>query len=112
MTMVLSMPDHCLDRRTGDLTPDEIAVIALHEHLTLTEADQRGHAMLREPWGHAALRQMVWDVLLDARRRGDETEMERLSRLFRQTCLRFPNPYDRRHSPTRERHPFPYGGSL
>lgn len=112
MTMALPMPDLCLDSRTGDLTPDEIAVVALHEHLTLAEADRRGHAILREPWGHAALRQMVWDILLEARRRGDEAETERLSRLFRQTCLRFPNPCDRRRSPTRARHPFPSGGAI
>ncbi len=87
--------------------PDEIAVIAQHEHLTLPEAAARGHAMLREPWGHAALRQMVWDTLADARRRADEPAAVQLTDLYHRTCLRYPCPHDRRMSPARERHPFP-----
>ena len=97
------------ERRTTDdvLASDEIAVIAQHEHLTLKEAAIRGAALMREPWGHAALRQMVWDTLNDARRRGNERMVAELTALYRRTCLRYPSPHDRRTSPTRETHPFP-----
>ncbi|MCG5243778.1 hypothetical protein [Azospirillum doebereinerae] len=93
---------------TNCLAQDEIAVIAKHEHLTLEEAAARGAEMLREPWGHAAMRQMVWDTLTDARRRADESATLRLTELYRRTCRRYPCPHDRRTSPTRERHPFPF----
>lgn len=89
------------------LAPDEVAVIARHEHLTLEEAAIRGAEMMREPWGHAALRQMVWDVLNDARRRGQEKCVAELTALYRRVCLHYPSPYDRRTSPARETHPFP-----
>ena len=95
---------------TDCLARDEIAVIAQHEHLTLQEAAVRGAEMLREPWGHAAMRQMVWDTLTDARRRADESATLRLTALYRRTCLRYPCPHDRRMSPTREKHPFPFDG--
>ena len=92
---------------TDLLAPDEIAVIALHEHLTLKEAAIRGNDLMREPWGHAALRQMVWDTLNDARRRNNEKMVAEMTALYRRTCLRYPSLHDRRTSPTRETHPFP-----
>lgn len=93
--------------RDDALAPDEVAVIAQHEHLTLKEAAIRGNDLMREPWGHAALRQMVWDTLNDARRRGNEKLIAELTALYRRTCLRYPSQHDRRTSPTRETHPFP-----
>jgi len=95
---------------TDYLSRDEIAVIAQHEHLTLQEAAARGAEMLREPWGNAAMRQMVWDTLSEAKRRADEAATLRLTDLYRNTCRRYPCPHDRRTSPTRERHPFPFDG--
>lgn len=96
---------------TGFLAQDEIAVIAAHEHLTMQEATKRGAAMMREPWGHAALRQMVWDMLCIARRRAEESEIARLDDLYRNVCLRYACPHDRRSAPTRKIHPFPYDGA-
>lgn len=95
--------DGCTDRPTLE----EVAVIARHEHLTLAEAAERGSAMLREPWGHAAIRQMVWDRLTEVRRHGDAGEEARLAELYRRTCRRLTSRYDRRRSPTRRLHPFP-----
>jgi len=95
---------------TTYLASDEIAVIAQHEHLTLREAAARGADMLREPWGHAALRQMVWDTLNEAKRRADEASVARLTEMYRRTCLRYACPHDRRVSPAREKHPFPFDG--
>ncbi len=97
----VSPPTDCV------LDEDEIAVIAQHEHLTADEASIRGAAMMSEPWGNAALRQMVWDALGDARRRGDDARAAALTALYRRTCLRHSNAYDRRMAPTRETHPFP-----
>lgn len=99
--------DLCRAPETEYLAQDEIAVIARHEHLTLQEAATRGREILREPWGHAALRQMVWDTLTDATRRADEPAVAQLTDLYDRTCLRYACPHDRRMSPTRERHPFP-----
>ncbi|SMH48573.1 hypothetical protein [Azospirillum agricola] len=110
MSVLETIPDLYRAPETSQLAPDEIAVIARHEHLTPAEAAVRGAEMLREPWGHAAMRQMVWDCLCEAKRRADAAETARLTDLYRRTCRRYACPHDRRVSPTREKHPFPFGG--
>lgn len=100
--------DLCRPLDTVYLAQDEIAVIAKHEHLTLQEAANRGAEMMRESWGHAALRQMVWDTLNDAKRRADAVAVTQLTELYRRICLRYACPHDRRMSPAREKHPFPF----
>ncbi len=92
------------------LEADEIAVIAAHERLSAQDAIRRGEALLHEPWGHAALRQMVWDLLCIARRREDMAGAAHLSALYRRVCARYANPHDRRKSPARTSHPFPCNG--
>lgn len=103
-------PIALFEKRTvpdATLGADEITVIARHEHLSPREAATRGANLLREPWGHAAIRQMVWDTLTDARRRGDEEQSAALVALYHRVCQRYPCPYDRRNAATRETHPFP-----
>ncbi|MFD1628082.1 hypothetical protein [Azospirillum griseum] len=90
-----------------ELEPDEIAVIAVHQRLSPAEAIRRGAELMREPWGHAALRQMVWDLLCIARRRDHDVDAAHLSALYRRVCGRFANPQDRRKSLSRSSHPFP-----
>jgi len=89
----------------ADLEKDEVAQIAEHERLPYMTALEKGAALLMQPWGDAAIRQMVWDNLCKANQlqKGDRT-LE-LEVLYRTTCERHPNPCDRRNSPVRPTHP-------
>lgn len=90
--------DDCLG--LANLEADEVAQIAAHEHLPFMTALEKGASLLHEPWGDAAVRQMVWDNLCSADRR-HAAEAASLTALYNDTCTRHPNPFDRRHSPTR-----------
>lgn len=92
--------------RGAPLTPGEIAAIAEHEHLTIEEAMERGAALLEEPHGDAALRQIVWDTLVRARQMHETGRIAALTELYEETCRRRHNPCDRRLAPTRDTHPF------
>lgn len=87
--------------------PDLIAVIARHDHIKADVAAAKAIAFLQEPWGHAAIRQMVWDVLCQAKRRGQLELIDDLRDLYRRICVQYPNHHDRRTSPARITHPFP-----
>ncbi|WP_245593537.1 hypothetical protein [Azospirillum halopraeferens] len=88
------------------LTDAEVAAIAEHERLTPEEAAVRGAALMAQPHGDAALRQIVWDNLVRARQFHDTARITALEELYRETCRRHPNPCDRRLAPTRITHPF------
>lgn len=87
--------DDCLG--LANLDPDEVAQIAAHEHLPFTTALEKGAALLDQPWGDAAVRQMVWDNLRAANAHRPE-RVAGLMTLYRDTCQRHPNPFDRRTS--------------
>ncbi|WP_042442385.1 hypothetical protein [Azospirillum sp. B510] len=93
---MLTMED-CLG--LANLEAEEVAQIATHEHLPFMTALEKGAAFLNEPWGDAAVRQMVWDNLCRAHHNPAETAT--LLALYNDTCARHPNPFDRRHSPHR-----------
>ncbi|HEY0837324.1 MAG TPA: hypothetical protein VGE72_25650 [Azospirillum sp.] len=88
------------------LPPEEVAAIAEHEHLTLEEAAERAVALMSEPYGDAAIRQIVWDNLVRARQHQDPDRIHRMTDLYTRTCQRHPSPCDRRLAPVRETHPF------
>lgn len=90
--------DDCLG--LANLEADEVAQIAAHEHLPFMTALEKGASLLHEPWGDAAVRQMVWDNLCSADRR-HAAEAASLMALYNDTCTRHPNPFDRRTSPAR-----------
>lgn len=91
----------------SDLAADEIAAIAEHEHLPFIVALEKGCDMLRHPWGDAAVRQMVWDNLRRASHHRRVDKVAELRLLFRDTCGRHPNRYDRRRRDgARDPHPF------
>lgn len=94
---MLTMED-CLG--LADLEADEVAQIAAHEHIPFMAALEKGASLLHEPWGDAAVRQMVWDNLCCATCRS-AGEAASLTMLYNDTCTRHPNPFDRRRSPTR-----------
>ncbi|ANC90626.2 hypothetical protein A6A40_01155 [Azospirillum humicireducens] len=93
---MLTMED-CLG--LADLEAEEVAQIAAHEHLPFMTALEKGASLLQEPWGDAAVRQMVWDNLY--RRPHNPAEAASLMTLYNDTCTRHPNPFDRRTSPAR-----------
>ncbi|PWC34144.1 hypothetical protein [Azospirillum sp. TSO35-2] len=94
---MLTMND-CLG--IANLEADEVTQIAAHEHLPFMTALEKGAALLNEPWGDAAVRQMVWDNLCTTNRRRPD-EAVALMTLYNDTCDRHPNPFDRRHTPVR-----------
>ncbi|WP_448204029.1 hypothetical protein [Azospirillum sp. sgz302134] len=89
----------------ADLDQDEVTQIALHERLPFTAALEKGAALLTNPWGDAAIRQMVWDNLCAANQLHHPGRAEALTVLYRETCERHPSPCDRRRSPVRPTHP-------
>jgi len=89
----------------ANLEKDEVAEIAEHERLPYMTALEKGAALLMQPWGDAAIRQMVWDNLCKANQRQKGERSLELADLYRVTCERHPNPCDRRNSPVRPTHP-------
>ena len=89
----------------ANLEQDEVAQIAAHERLPYMTALGKGAALLAEPWGDAALRQIVWDNLCRANQRQHADRVDELTIIYCATCERHPNPYDRRQSPMRDTHP-------
>lgn len=88
----------------ANLDKDEVSEIARHERMTYMAALEKGAALLNDPWGDAAIRQMVWDNLCAANRHHPD-HVAALMMLYRDTCDRHPNPCDRRRSPLRESAP-------
>ena len=89
----------------SNLEKDEVAQIAEHERLPYMTALEKGAALLSEPWGDAAIRQMVWDNLCRATQRRHAERVDELTIVYRMTCERHPNPCDRRRSSVRATHP-------
>jgi len=89
----------------ANLEDDEVAEIAAHEKLPYTAALEKGAALMDQPWGDAAIRQMVWDNLCTANQRNRPDRTEALTELYRDTCERHPNLCDRRQSAVRPTHP-------
>ncbi len=88
-----------------NLNQDEVAEIASHERLGYTAALEKGAALLEQPWGDAAVRQMVWDNLRTASHGGRAGRLHALAILYDRTCERHPGRCDRRRSPLRPTHP-------
>jgi hypothetical protein len=85
----------------SNLESDEVQEIASHERLPFIAALEKGAMLTNEPWGDAALRQMVWDNLCHANHHHQAERARQLVVLFQTTCDRHPSPCDRRHSPVR-----------
>jgi hypothetical protein len=61
-----------------DLTADEIAAIAEHEHLTQMAAAELGNYLIHSPDGVPKIRRIILDDIETARRRGDHAHAARL----------------------------------
>lgn len=80
----------------SELTPEELKVIAHHEHLPDIVAVEKGFAFLQKEWGNPALRQMVMDELAEAMQHGEREAALRLVDLLRECCEKHPGGFDRR----------------
>jgi hypothetical protein len=66
--MNLSLQD-CI--ALSDLTEEEVAAIAEHEHIPDIVAAELGNYLVHEPGGSPKLKRMIIDDIESARRRGD-----------------------------------------
>ena len=72
-----------------ELTPEEIAAIARHEHLPEIVALELGAHLCTTPEGKETLKRMILDDIEDAREQGDmkaATRLELALRHFVETC--------------------------
>jgi len=83
----------------SDVRPDEIVVVAMHEHLPPILAVGRAEAILHEPWGGPAILQMIHDEYVRAGRHGDRERADALAELYRQARRMYPRAHDRRRLP-------------
>lgn len=82
----------------SELTPEELMVIAHHEHLPDIVAAEKGYALLQKEWGNPALRQMMLDEISAALREGrKQAALDLLSQL-RECCEKHPGGVDRRRN--------------
>ena len=78
-----------------ELTPEEIAAIARHEHLPEIVALELGAHLCTTPEGKETLKRMILDDIEDAREQGDMKAAARLELVlqhFVETCLDRPSP--------------------
>ena len=78
-----------------ELTPEEIAAIARHEHLPEILALELGAHLCTTPQGKESLKRMILDDIDEARERGDMKAAARLELVlqhFVETCLHRPSP--------------------
>ena len=66
----------------SDLTDDEIAVIAEHEHVPEIVAVELGNGLLQTPKGLFILKCYISDVLAQAKLAGKRDKVKRLDRLL------------------------------
>ncbi|WP_413206469.1 hypothetical protein [Rhodospirillum sp. A1_3_36] len=79
-----------------DALPDEVAVVAAHEHLSDLIAAEKAHAVLQADWGGPAMRQMIRDQVHVAARKGDLNALRALTTLLHQAEDAHPGGVDRR----------------
>ncbi|MBB4285374.1 hypothetical protein [Roseospira goensis] len=80
----------------SDAVPEEVVVVASHEHLPPILAAGRAYTVLHQPWGGPAMRQMILDEYIRAGERGDRARAEELAALYEQARRLHPGGHDRR----------------
>jgi hypothetical protein len=76
---VLTLED-CL--AMSELTPEEVAAIAMHEHVPQLVAAELGHCLLHRSGGVEQIRKMILDDIALARVRHDKQLTERLESIL------------------------------
>ena len=74
----------------SDMTEDEIAAIAEHEHIPAIVAAELGHYLIETPDGVPALKRILLDDLQAARDRGDAKHVLHLQHVLRAFVLSHP----------------------
>lgn len=86
--------DHC--DVNDDLCNDVAQIIASHEHLSFVVAIEKAYAFMNCDWGRPAIRQMIHDEIVKARRCGRMDEAARLESLRAEFARVYPGGRDRR----------------
>jgi predicted component of type VI protein secretion system len=76
----------------ADLTAEEVAAIAVHEHLPQMLALELGNHLCQRPDGAQRIRRMIQDDIEAAWLRGDQAEATRLERVLARFCRTHPLP--------------------
>jgi hypothetical protein len=66
-----------------ELTPDEVAAIAEHEHIPEIVAVELGNYLVHKPQGEARIERMIVDDIEHARAHGDFARMAKLVAVLR-----------------------------
>jgi len=74
-----------------ELTADEIAAIAEHEHLTQMAAVELGSYLIHMPDGAPKIRRIILDDIEAARRRGDAAHAAKLKLVMRHFIATHPD---------------------
>ena len=69
-----------------DLTPEEVAAIAEHEHLPEIAALEFGNYLIRQANGAPAIKRIILDDIAEAERRGDRSHVLALKLVLRHFC--------------------------
>ncbi len=83
----------------SQLTTEEIAAIARHEHLPEIAALEMGWSLCGSPEGEQLIRRMILEDIEDARRRGEAQEAATLRLVLRHFEETHPGRPGRRRSP-------------
>ena len=67
----------------SDLTEEEIAAIAEHEHVPAIVAAELGHYLIKAPGGVSALKRIILDDIQAARDRGNSRRARQLQLVLR-----------------------------
>jgi hypothetical protein len=73
-----------------ELTADEVAAIAEHEHVPDTVALEMGSYLVQGPGGEVRIRQIIVDDISAAQRRGDLAHAARLKQTLRRFIEQHP----------------------
>ena len=84
-----------------ELTEDEIAAIAEHEHLPMIVAAELGNYIIHGPDGALRVKRIILDDMLAADRAGEEGRALTLKLVLRHFVERYPECRKRRPAPRR-----------
>jgi hypothetical protein len=82
-----------------ELTEEEIAAIAEHEHLPMIVAAELGNYLIQGPHGALRVKRIILDDMLAADRAGDGTHASTLKLVLRHFVERHPECRGRRPAP-------------
>ena len=76
----------------SDLSEDEVAIIAEHEHLSMIVATELGNSLLQSPKGILTLRGWIVDIQEHAAASGQRDKARKIDRLLSRFVASHPMP--------------------